>query len=96
MPTLARQFFTTNREWQWIKHLILGDYLKPWAAKVGFRSDEIFVVDAFAGRGSYRDPDTGETSDGSPVIAARRALAYRDERPGKALAKETARNTSHK
>jgi three-Cys-motif partner protein len=80
-----RRFFTTHREWQWIKHLILGDYLRPWAAKVGFRDDEIFVVDAFAGAGTYVDPNTGEHSDGSPVIAARRALAYREERPNKAM-----------
>jgi three-Cys-motif partner protein len=80
-----RRFFTTNREWQWIKHLILADYLKPWATKVGSTASKIFVVDAFAGAGTYIDPDTGESSDGSPVIAARRALVYRDERPGKTL-----------
>lgn len=85
MPSRERRFFTTNREWQWIKHLILADYLRPWSMKVGYSASEIFVVDAFAGAGTYIDPDTGEHSDGSPVIAARRALHYRDERPGKAM-----------
>jgi three-Cys-motif partner protein len=80
-----RRFFTTHREWQWIKHLILGDYLVPWGAKVGYRDRTIFVVDAFAGAGSYVDPSTGARTDGSPVIAARRAQAYAEERPGKEL-----------
>jgi three-Cys-motif partner protein len=56
-----------------------------WATKVGFRDAQIYVVDAFAGAGTYRDPTTGEESDGSPVIATRRALEYRDERPGKTM-----------
>jgi three-Cys-motif partner protein len=85
VPSKAATFFTTHREWQWIKHLILADYLRPWAAKVGFRDKEIFVVDAFAGTGSYVDPATGEQSDGSPVIAARRAQKYEEERPGKTM-----------
>jgi three-Cys-motif partner protein len=80
-----RRFFTTSREWQWIKHLILADYLRPWSMKVGYSTTEIFVVDAFAGAGTYIDPDTGERSDGSPVIAALRALHYRGERPGKTM-----------
>jgi three-Cys-motif partner protein len=81
----ARRFFSTHREWQWIKHLILADYLRPWAAKVGYRDRAIFVVDAFAGAGSYLDPETGTRTDGSPVIAARRALEYQRERPGKVM-----------
>src|SRR5437588_2528192 len=81
MPTIRPEtFFASVREWQWIKHLILSDYLWPWAMKVGSTFREIFVVDAFAGAGTYRTPQ-GETREGSPVITARRARQYRATRP---------------
>jgi len=70
-PVKARRFFTRIRDWAWIKHTIFRDYLVPWAMKVGFTAPTIYVVDGFAGRGSYIDETTGERSDGSPVIAAR-------------------------
>jgi three-Cys-motif partner protein len=53
--------------------------------KVGYTASEIFVVDAFAGAGTYVDPDTLERSGGSPVIAAVRARQYQEERPGKTM-----------
>jgi hypothetical protein len=53
--------------------------------KVGYTASEIFVVDAFAGAGTYVDPDTLERSGGSPVIAAVRARQYEEERPGKTM-----------
>ncbi len=85
MPDRSRSFFKTSRQWQWIKHLVIADYLKPWSTKVGYTTNRIFVVDAFAGAGTYEDPVTGERSDGSPVIAARRAADYRKERPLKSM-----------
>ncbi len=79
--------FDEYRDWQWIKHLILATYVKPWSVIVGKWSRSIFVVDACAGAGTYTDPDTGVTiSEGSPVIFARRAQAYTQEKgPGKTM-----------
>src|ERR1700694_5848199 len=81
MPTIhPEDFFAAIREWQWIKHRILSDYLTPWSMGVGSTASEIFVVDAFAGAGTYRTP-SGETREGSPVIAARQARKYQGARP---------------
>jgi three-Cys-motif partner protein len=77
--------FTRYRAWQWIKHLALADYVWPWANKVGSRAWTIFVVDLFAGAGTYLDVLTGERSDGSPVIFARQAQRYAKKRPGRQL-----------
>jgi three-Cys-motif partner protein len=79
--------FDEYRDWQWIKHLVLAAYVKPWSVIVGKWSPSIFVVDACAGAGTYTDPDTGVTiSEGSPVIFARRAQAYTHEKgPGKTM-----------
>lgn len=57
----------------------------PWAAKLGSIARTIFIVDLFAGRGSYDDIATGEKHDGSPVIFARLAQRYASDHPGKAL-----------
>lgn len=84
-PVKARRFFTKVRDWAWIKHTIYSDYLVPWAMKVGFTAPVIYVVDGFAGRGSYLDELTGERSDGSPVIAALRARDYNRRRPGRMM-----------
>jgi len=51
VPDRSRVFFKSSRKWQWIKHLMLADYLTPWSNKVGFTAETIFVVDAFAGAG---------------------------------------------
>jgi three-Cys-motif partner protein len=77
--------FSRYRAWQWIKHLALADYVWPWANKVGSRAPMIFVVDLFAGKGTYVDVLTGDKADGSPVIFARQALRYGKERPGRQL-----------
>ncbi|MHB8059386.1 MAG: three-Cys-motif partner protein TcmP [Gaiellaceae bacterium] len=83
--TREQKFFSRIRSWTWIKHTILADYLVPWAMKVGSTAPQIFVVDAFAGAGTYKDARTGEVRDGSPVIAARRAQDYAKRRPGRAM-----------
>jgi three-Cys-motif partner protein len=57
----------------------------PWAAKLGSIARTIFVVDLFAGAGTYMDGATGEKADGSPVIFARQAMKYAKEHPGRAL-----------
>lgn len=77
--------FDRYRNWQWIKHLVLADYVVPWAAKLGSIARTIFIVDLFAGKGTYDDVMTGEKRDGSPVIFARLAQGYASDHPGKAL-----------
>jgi three-Cys-motif partner protein len=84
-PNRNRAQFDKYRSWQWIKHLALADYLVPWASKVGSTADVIYVVDLFAGAGTYTDAVTGEVTEGSPVIFARQALRYAERRPGKYL-----------
>lgn len=82
-----RRFFRTvsSREWTWIKHTILSRYLRPWSRKVGTLSDTIWVVDCFAGAGSYDDTVTGEHVEGSPVISAVEARRYANSRPGRQM-----------
>lgn len=58
--------FDEYREWQWSKHLALGEYVWPWAMKVGSTSREIFVADCFAGAGSYKDVVTGSEPTARP------------------------------
>ena len=71
--------FDRYRAWQWIKHQALADHVVPWARKLGSISRVIFIVDLFAGAGTYTDVRTGEKTDGSPVIFARRAARYAEE-----------------
>jgi three-Cys-motif partner protein len=82
-----RRFFNTisRRQWTWIKHTILGRYLRPWSMKVGTLADTIWVLDCFAGAASYEDVVTGERVDGSPVISALEARRYAEGRPGKQM-----------
>lgn len=79
--------FDEYRDWQWIKHLILREYGWLWAQIVGKYSNEIIVVDACAGAGSYTDPDSGQViSEGSPVIFSRLARDYtRSRGPGRSM-----------
>lgn len=80
-----RQQFERYRAWQWIKHLALADYIVPWAEKVGSTSKSIYIVDLFAGAATYNDVLTGEKTDGSPVIFARRSLEYGRKYPNRKL-----------
>jgi three-Cys-motif partner protein len=57
----------------------------PWAAKLGSIARTIFIIDLFAGAGTYKDARTGEKHDGSPVIFARLAQRYAKDHPGKEL-----------
>lgn len=77
--------FDKYRNWQWIKHLALADYIVPWAEKVGSIAYRIFIVDLFAGAGTYQDALTGATTDGSPPIFARRAQRYQEAHPERTL-----------
>lgn len=83
----AKTFFGRVRPWQWIKHSIFTQYLVVWAMKVGSppQAKTIWVIDAFAGAGSFIDTVTGETAEGSPVRAALVGKSYND-RPDKRAA----------
>jgi three-Cys-motif partner protein len=83
----AKTFFRRIRPWQWIKHSIFTQYLVVWAMKVGSppQAKTIWVIDAFAGSGSFTDLLTGETDEGSSVKAALVGKKY-NERPDKQAA----------
>ena len=65
---------------------VFGDYLVPWARKLGSqcgpfkRYKHVWVIDGFAGAGTYRLGPGGRAYDGSPVIAAKRARDLELER----------------
>lgn len=47
MPTTsATDFFVSIREWQRIKPLVPGTYLRPWSMKVGSRALETLAPTA--------------------------------------------------
>jgi three-Cys-motif partner protein len=79
--------FDEYRDWQWIKHLILGNYVFLWSEILGKTYRQMVVVDTCAGAGTYDDPDTGETiAEGSAVIFGKRAKTYNEQRgPGKSM-----------
>ncbi len=80
----AADHFKQYREWQWIKHLVLQDYLWPWAHKLGSIANAIYVVDAFAGAGSYQDSDNTWVP-GSPLISADVAIRYQAQHPDRRM-----------
>ena len=86
----AKRFFRTVRPWQWIKHTVFTQYLKVWAWKVGSQAKTIWVIDAFAGAGEFRDAGTGENAPGSPLRAALVAKEY-NEHPKKKTEGKTLR-----
>jgi three-Cys-motif partner protein len=81
MPGVSgKKFFRRIRPWQWIKHSIFTQYLWVWAMKVGSppQAKTIWVIDAFAGAGEFKDDETGETAEGSPLRAALVAKKYNE------------------
>jgi len=80
MSGRAQQHFEEYKEQTKVKHEILGAYLPAFFAILRARHRNLIYIDAFAGRGSYRDPATGEDIDGSPLrslelITAKDALS---------------------
>ena len=91
MPGVSgKTFFARIRPWQWIKHSVFTQYLWVWAMKVGSppQARTIWVIDAFAGAGEFRDDVTGETTEGSPVRAALIAKRYNENPKKRAAGKE--------
>ena len=68
MGDLTANFFDRKKPWSRIKDGIIGPYLTPFCRKVSLRKQPIVLVDAFAGPGVFRDPDTGTVEDGSPFM----------------------------
>jgi three-Cys-motif partner protein len=86
----AKTFFRRVRPWQWIKHSIFTQYLVVWAMKVGSppQAKTIWVIDAFAGSGSFSDETTGETDEGSSVKAALVGKKYNERSDKQAAGKQ--------
>lgn len=61
-------FFDKKKPWSRKKDEILDHYLKPYLAKVKDLKEPIYLIDAFAGPGRFRNGD-----DGSPLIFAKNA-----------------------
>ncbi|MCL5286836.1 MAG: three-Cys-motif partner protein TcmP [Acidobacteria bacterium] len=55
-----------------VKHVILENYLPPWAKILGSRNSQLAYVDCFAGPGQYEMD--GKPVKGSPVIAVEAAI----------------------
>jgi three-Cys-motif partner protein len=64
-PKRDVQFWETAKDWSQRKHLIIGYYLTPAAAKLRAASPDgrVVILDGFAGRGQYDDG-----TPGSPVL----------------------------
>ncbi len=73
--TRTSNFFDHLRDHTEIKLRILGKFIVPWSAKLGYKTrvrggKQIWYVDGFAGPGRY-----GDGAEGSPIIGASRALS---------------------
>lgn len=80
-----KKFFDELQEHSQIKLRILGDFLVPWASKLGAKvrgrgQSQIWYLDGFAGPGRYKDG-----SNGSPIVGANRALQVLSKKEGHIL-----------
>jgi spore photoproduct lyase len=64
-----REHFEDYRAQTQVKHEILAAYLAPYFQIVGKTNKNLLYIDGFAGPGAYTKADTGETFDGSPLLA---------------------------
>jgi three-Cys-motif partner protein len=67
-----------------IKHIILQNYLPPWATILGSRHRQLAYFDCFAGPGEYELE--GKPVAGSPVIAVKGAIQVLQNRSGQSQA----------
>ena len=67
-----------------IKHIILQNYLHPWASILGSRHRQLAYFDCFAGPGEYELE--GRLVAGSPVIAVNEAIEFLRNRAHQTLA----------
>jgi three-Cys-motif partner protein len=73
--TRTSHFFDHLRDHTEIKLRILRKFVRPWSAKLGYKTrarggKRIWYVDGFAGPGTYKDG-----AEGSPIIGAGQALS---------------------
>lgn len=68
MSQATADFFDRKKPWSRIKDSVIGSYLPQYLAMVSQLRRPIILVDAFAGPGVFRDPDTGRSEYGSPII----------------------------
>lgn len=66
-------FFDNKKPWSRKKDQILDHYLKPYFAKIKDLKEPLYLIDAFAGPGRFRNGD-----DGSPLIFAKNAAPLAD------------------
>jgi three-Cys-motif partner protein len=66
-----REHFESYREQTRVKHDILVGYLPAYYNILKRSNPNLVYVDAFAGPGRYTDTSSGETFDGSPILALR-------------------------
>ncbi len=69
MPSLENEHFDDYRPQTRIKHRIFSAYLKAYLRILGSSSSDLALIDGFAGRGVYEDPDSGQQAAGSPLVA---------------------------
>jgi len=73
-----REHFEDYRDQTRVKHEILAAYLPAYFNILKKWSKNLVYIDAFAGRGTYTNADTGEVIDGSPLRALRLIAANTD------------------
>jgi three-Cys-motif partner protein len=67
-------FFTDPKYASLAKITIFGKYLRPFTNKLGSRPPgRVWLVDGFAGQGTYDPDDSGRSEDGSPATSAKLA-----------------------
>lgn len=73
-----RQHFNTYREQTGVKHSILAAYLPAYFHILKGRSNNLVYIDGFAGPGFYVESSSGDTYDGSPILALK-LIASRED-----------------
>lgn len=73
-----REHFEDYREQTQVKHSILAAYLPAYYHILKRWSNNLVYIDGFAGPGSYVRSATGETFDGSPILALRLIASNED------------------
>jgi len=67
-------FFTDPKYASLAKITIFGKYLRPFTYKLGSRPPgRVWLIDGFAGQGTYDPDDSGRSEDGSPATSAKLA-----------------------
>ncbi len=71
MVESSDDFFEGKRPWSKIKDRVLEKYMTPYLTKVNTRGQPIFLIDGYAGPGTF-----GDKTIGSPIIMCEAAEKY--------------------